>query len=194
MLFAGFGGAMLIACSTESVDEQMDSLNATGTSEDQPLADDISGNELVGTWNMFSMTSEFTTVDFDQDGNRTTDLLLETDCFDPMYFIFGAEGDVNTYQSRLFFSATSGEFTCQTTGSYNATYQVNGNELSVTFTVDGYQYTETKTISRYYENGNEFLKVTLTKGETNSAVYVADDPGNTVASDLQEIEMVYLKQ
>lgn len=184
-------GVLLTGCSAEPVSSDMTELNVTATASQSDI---YSVADLVGRWNMYSMSSVGTTVDFDQDGNRTNDLLLETGCFDPMYFDFKSTGDVDTYQSRLFFSEVTGKFSCQTTGNYSATYVVEGNQLSVTFAVDGQTYTETKTISLYTENGAEFLQVTLTKTETNSAVYVAKDPGNTVASDIQEINMIYKKQ
>lgn len=187
MFGVGVGVSLLMSCSVESVDET--NLNASmSTMEVQNL----SISDLVGTWNMYSMTSS-DSVDFDQNGVYTYDLLEETECFDPMYFIFDDAGTVLTKQSRLYFNSVSGMFSCQTSKEYSATYQISGNKLSVTFTVKGNQYTEIKTISRYSENGGEFLKVTLTESETDQAVYVANDPGNTVASDIKQIDMVYKK-
>lgn len=181
----------LSACSSEEVSSDMTGLNAATTTV---AAEDYSVTDLVGLWTMYSMSSMETTVDFDEDGVFTNDLLQETDCFDAIYFDFKETGVVDTRQSRLYFSTATGMFSCQTSGDYNATYTVSGNELTVTFNINGQQYVEKKTISIYTENGSEFLKVTLTKQETNSAVYVADDPGNTVASNIQKIEIVYLKQ
>jgi hypothetical protein len=181
---------LLQSCSGEPVKESFSDLNATTGAS---IQNTYTFNDLAGVWNMYSMTSTQTTVDFDQDGNRTNDLLLETDCFDPMYFDFQSDGNVNTYQSRLYFDDATGAFTCQTTGNYAATYVIEGDLLRVTFTIKGQTYTENKTILLYSENGNDFLKVTLTKEETNK-VYVANDPGTTVASDLQKIEMVYIKR
>ena len=184
-------GLVLTGCSAEAISSDMTELNVSATTIQ---TDVYSIADLVGSWNMHSMTSEETTVDFDQDGNRTNDLLLETDCFDPMFFDFKSTGEVSTYQSRLFFSEVTGKFSCQTTGNYNATYEIIGDELTVTFLVNGTEYTEKRTISLYTENGSEYLKVTLTKAETNAAVYVAKDPGNTVASDIMKIDMIYKKQ
>lgn len=195
LFLSGVGVSMLVACSADSVNDEMNTLNASASIVE---VQDLSMGDLVGRWTMHSMTSVGTEmdaavpVDFDQDKNFTYDLLEETDCFDPMYFDFDEAGNVSTYQARLFFGST-GEFTCQSTGNYVATYQISGNDLTVTFTVDGFQFTETKTINRYSENGIEFLMVTLTKAETDGAVYVANDPGNTVASDLHKIEIVYKK-
>ena len=183
---------VLVGCSPQAItDDEMTLLNASTTTMETA---DYSVADVVGIWKMSSMSSVNTTVDFDQDGTRTNDLLLETDCFDPMFFDFKSSGDVSTHQSRLYFNASTGMFTCQTTGTYPATYVINGNQVTFTFSIDGVSYTETKEISLYMEGGAEYMKITLTKEETNSAVYVADDPGNTVASDLQEIEMIYRKQ
>ena len=191
LLLACVAVISLAGCSKETISESDNvSLNATTTTVS---SEDIVSSDLVGTWNMYSMTSAETSVDFDLDGQYTNDLLEETDCFDNMYFIFKNDGVVDTRQSRLFFNSLIGDFTCHTTGDYTATYSVSGNILTVTFTIDGTEYVENKTISLFSENGNDFLKVTLTKEETNAAVYVADDPGNTVASELQKIEMVYIK-
>lgn len=192
-ILTGVSALVLTGCAGEDLTESENlSLNATSTTN--VVSQDITAADLLGTWNMHSMTSVETTVDFDQNGQYTNNLLEETDCFDPMYFIFKESGEVATYQSRLFFNAYTGAFTCHTTGNYVATYTVEGNILTVTFIVKGVQYTETRTVSLYNENGNEYLMVTLTKGETDAAVYVADDPGNTVASEIQKIEMVYIKQ
>ncbi|MCC8359822.1 lipocalin-like domain-containing protein [Salinimicrobium sediminilitoris] len=197
LLLHAVAGIMLAplftACSKDNGNSDVQELNLTGTTSIQEV--NILAADLVGTWNMYSMTSMENTVDFDQDGNRTNDLLLETNCFDPMYFIFKENGGVDTHQARLYFSEATGMFSCQTTGDYSATYEiVDGNELTITFSIDGQQYVETRTISLFTKDNSEFLKVTLTKTETNAAVYVAPDPGNTVASEIQKIEMVYIKQ
>lgn len=189
---AGIAAVILTACSTENVDEQMITLNASGTSLNAETTE-IAVEDLVGTWNMYSMTSS-DSVDFDQNGIYTYDLLEETDCFDPMYFIFHADGSLDTRQARLFFSETSGAFTCMDSGDYVATYELSGDQLTVKFEVDGSSYTETKTISLVTEGNNQFLDVILTKEETDAAVYISPDPGNTVASDIQKIDMRYIKQ
>ncbi|WP_029038259.1 lipocalin family protein [Salinimicrobium xinjiangense] len=191
---------LLFSCSTDEMSSDSQDLNLSGTATVQE--EQILVSDLVGTWNIYSMTSvpleeggEATAVDFDQNGSFTYDLLEETDCFDAMYFTFEDTGNVQTTQSRLFFSATTGMFSCQTTKDYTATYSVEeGNILTINFKVNDVDYTETRSISRYTDNGNEFLKVTLTKEETDAAVYVSPDPGNTVASEIQKIEMIYIKQ
>ena len=190
VLAAVVTGAFLIGCTADSITDEMITLNATASTVE---VQDLTVNDLVGRWNMYTMTSS-DSVDFDSNEVYTYDLLEETDCFDPMFFVFDVEGNVDTEQARLFFDGVTGEFTCFTTGNYSATYTISGNELTVNFQVDGIGYTETKTVSRYSDNGEEFLQVTLTKAETDAAVYIADDPGNTVASDIQKIEMVYIKE
>lgn len=186
----GFIAALIISCSAEDADMELNSLNASGT---VVQAEAVTANQLVGYWKMYSMTSN-PDVDFDQNGVFTNDLLEENDCFDEMFFDFKDTGAVATRQSRLYFSAATGKFSCATTGDYSANYTVSGNELTVTFSINGQQFSETRTVALYSEAGSQFLKVTLTKAETNAAVYVANDPGNTVASEIQKIEMIYIKQ
>lgn len=180
-------------CSKEELATDADflGLDASGTLVQTA---NITPAQLTGRWEMFTMTSN-DSVDFDKNGAFTYDLLEETNCFDAMYFEFDSVSNVFTQQSRLYFDAASGKFSCATTGDYAANYGINGNELTVTFKIGEQEFTETKTISLYSDgSGNEFLKVTLTKAETNAAVYVADDPGNTVASEITLIETVYKKQ
>lgn len=192
-LFAvGCAAVLLTACSAESVDEQMATLNASGTTLNVQTAD-IQAGDLVGIWKMHTMTSS-DSVDFDKNGSYTLDLLEETDCFDPMFFDFQFDGTVDTRQARLFFNSSTGQFTCQTTGDYKATYEVTGDKLSITFTIDGTIYTETKTVVLSTEGENEFLDVVLTKTETDAAVFISPDPGNTVASEIQKIDMRYIKE
>ncbi|WP_424493050.1 lipocalin family protein [Salinimicrobium sp. GXAS 041] len=197
LLFGGLGVALLAACSAEGVNEEMSALNASSATMS---SQDLSINDLVGEWKIVSMTSvayeehPAVAVDFNKDGNFTFDLMEESTCFNIMSFDFRSNGTVYTNQARLFFDNTTGKFECQGTGLYTAGYEISGNDLSVTFTADGIEYTQVKTIYRYSEDGAEYLTVTLTEQETDSAVYVNNDPGNTVASDIKKIEMVYKKQ
>ena len=131
-------------------------------------------------------------VDFNQDGDFNTNILTESDCFNNMYFTFDSNGDVQTTQARLYFDA-QGNFSCSEK-NYTATYSVNQNELTVNFVVGGVPYTEVKQISITSDGTNEYLNITLTSTETDAAVYVANDPGNTVASDINQIDFTYIKQ
>lgn len=181
----------ITSCSTEEIASDSMSLNAMGTTLQVA---EITAADLEGTWNLHAMTSNIA-VDFDDaDTIKNNDILSETKCFDPMFFTFNPDGNVDTHQARLFFDATTGMFTCETTGDYKAQYKVLGNQLSVTFTVDGNQYTETKDIMRYSENGNEFLKVSLTGIETDGAVYVEDGRENTVAAEIAGIDFLYIRK
>ncbi len=174
-----------IGCSTETINEESSSLNATATVFE---GQDIQQNQLVGTWKIVSMTSDVA-VDLNADENRNTDLLAESICFDNMYFAFNAEGTIITEQSRISFTEEAME--CDGTGVYSATYEVSGNTLSVTADYDGQPVTFTKTVGLSSDSNGEYLHVALEDYEVDQVV---SDPGNTVASDIERIEIVYKKQ
>ena len=181
---------LFFSCSADaSLVEETTALNSTTT---LTTAADISSADLVGTWKIESMTSDVG-VDFNQDQNFDTNILLESACFDNMYFTFEEDGDVHTTQARLFFDA-EGNFICSEK-DYSATYEVvNQDELKINFVVNGVSYSEVKTISLTSDGAREYLNISLTSSETDAAVYVSDDPGTTVASDINRIDFRYIKQ
>lgn len=180
---------LLFSCSPDAA--VTEETNALDSNTSLNATAGIATADLIGTWNLHSMEADVA-VDFNQDGNSSTNILSESSCFDNMYFTFEEDGDVLTTQARLYFGA-DGNFTCSEK-SYSATYEVNQNELTVNFVVNGVAYTEVKTISMTNDGTNDYLIVSLTSVETDAAVYVANDPGNTVASNINKIEFTYIKQ
>ena len=172
-------------CSTETINEETSSLNATASLFE---GQDIQQNQLVGTWNIVSMTSDVA-VDLNADGSSNVDLLDETTCFDPMYFIFNADGGIETKQGRI--SITEEQLECDGTGVYTATYSVDGNELTVLAEINGEVYPLKKTIGLSSDANGEYLHVAVEDYEVEQIIA---DPGTTVASDIQRIEVVYKKQ
>lgn len=172
-------------CSTEAINEENSALNATATVFE---GQDIQQNQLIGTWNIFSMTADVA-VDLNNDGSSSTDLLAETTCFDPMYFDFNAEGVVETEQGRI--SVLENMVECDGTGIYTAAYEVAGNELTVTAEINGESYPIKKTIGLSNDANGEYLHVAIEEYEVEQIV---SDPGNTIASDIKRIEIVYKKQ
>lgn len=176
---------LFVGCSTDALTEENSSLNATATVFE---GQDIQQNQLVGTWMIESMTSNIA-VDLDADGSSSVDLLAETTCFDGMYFDFNAEGVVETEQGRI--SVLEDRVECDGRGVYNATYEVSGNTLTVTAEMNGQVVTLTKTIGLSSDASGEYLHVALEDYEVDQIV---SDPGTTVASDIERIEIVYKKQ
>lgn len=181
--------SLLLSCSTDAIETRdMNSLNSTAS---LTTAADITAADLVGTWRIYAMNSDVE-VNFNQDTTASKDILAETDCFNQMYFTFNPDGVVHTTQARLYFNA-EGDFSCSEK-NYAATYQViNQNELKINFIVNGTAYSEVKTITITNNGENEFLNISLTSLETDAAVYVAKDPGNTTASKIEKIDFVYIK-
>ncbi|MEG9327197.1 lipocalin family protein [Salinimicrobium catena] len=176
---------LFVGCSTDTLTEENSSLNATATVFE---GQDIQQNQLVGTWIIESMTSNIA-VDLDANGSSSVDLLTETTCFDGMYFDFNAEGIVETEQGRI--SILEDRVECDGSGVYTAGYEVSGNTLSVTAEINGQTVTLTKTIGLSSDASGEYLHVAIEDYEVEQIV---SDPGNTVASDIERIEIVYKKQ
>ncbi|HET8752815.1 MAG TPA: lipocalin family protein [Salinimicrobium sp.] len=187
LMIFGLISTLFMACSTEDAQMNLNSLNASGS---VVQTEAIAANDLVGTWLLYSMTSN-TAVNFNPatDQSSSFNIMDETSCFDNMYFTFRADGSVSTEQARLYFDET-GQFTCNSK-IYPANYAVNGDQLQVSFDFNGTIATESKTISLSQADGKEFLHVSLNKAET--AAYVGDATG-TVAEDITEVEMIYIKQ
>ncbi len=175
--------AVLNSCSVEdannkeAVDLKMTQSNATYTT-----------NDLVGKWNIYRMTSDVE-IDFDGDSNSSLEILTETACFNPMFYLFDELGEITTGQAKLSF-LENGQFNCSY-GEYSATYKINGDQLSVTFLYNGNEKTETKIITLTTSGEDRFMHVTLLELETTAYV---TDPGTTTASDINKIEMVYIKE
>ena len=180
---------LFFSCSPDAT--VIEDANALDSSASMTTAASITSADLVGTWNLQSMNSDVA-VDFNSDGAYSKDILSESGCFDNMYFTFDPDGVVYTTQARLYFDP-AGNFNCSEK-SYTATYSVDQNDLTVNFVVSGVAYTEVKQISITSDGTNEYLNVTLTSTETDAAVYVANDPGNTVASEINQIDFTYIKQ
>jgi hypothetical protein len=176
---------LFIGCSTETIDKENSSLNATASLFE---GQDIQQHQLVGTWKIVSMISDVA-VDLNADGGSSSNLLEETTCFDSMYFVFNAEGVVETEQGKI--SITEEEMNCHGTGVYSANYTVSGNSLTVNVEIDEQVYTLTKTIGLSSGVKGEYLHVAVEDYEVEQIV---SDPGTTVASDIKRIEVVYKKQ
>ena len=191
MMFAGLGSLIILGCSAEDKEENLNSLNALGSTNTNQVAD-YSDVDLLGRWELVSMTSVDVPVDLNEDNVRQTNILDETSCFENMYFNFNSDNSVETNQARLFFNET-GNFTCSEK-VYAARYELSGNNLAVTFQVKGNSYTENRVIVIERDGGKEYLKISLTGAETDAAVYINDGRENTVAAELKQIDFVYIKK
>lgn len=177
--------AISVGCSSETVNDEMTSLNATSNIFEKQ---DIRQTDLVGIWKIEAMNSDVA-VDLNADGETSSNILEESTCFDNLFFNFNAEGGVLAHQARLNF--VDGEMQCDGEGTYSATYEVAGNELSVSFQSGESTITFTKTIGLSTSNGDVYLHVAIEDYEVSEIVA---DPGNTSVSSINRIEMIYKKQ
>ena len=180
---------VFVAC---SADEEMEksSLNVT---EGLNQTYDIQSEDLVGTWKLVSMNSLDVPVNLDRNETESTDILTETRCFDQMSFTFSLDGKVATEQAKLYFDTADGKMECMS-GAYNADYEVNGNELKVTFVFGGMTAYETRTIDVYEADGKEYLELDLTYSEAQKYISDTTFVSPTGATNVTAIKMVYQKQ
>ena len=182
ILFTGLS-LSLISCGGEDLDD----IQAENSSHDL-LTADITFNQadLVGTWRLESMISD-TPVDFnDEDDVKNNNILLETNCFDGMNYVFDSAGNVAATQARLFFNSTGIE-TCNS-GTYYATYELDGDQLKIYFTFNGTNTSEVKTIA--LSEDKQLLSISLTRAE---ASYYINDDSNTSTSVIGAVDLVYRK-
>lgn len=187
LTLTGFGLFLFAACSAD--DPAADnSLNASGSVVEVA---DITRADLLGTWNLISMTADVpVNLNPAEDDISSKNILDETHCFDSMFFTFDAAGKITTGQAKLDFGPQADQFKCGY-GEYSASYAVSGSQLEVIFDLNGNQVSRYKTIGITRDGNKSYLRVSLEDYE--AAEYVSD-PGNTVASDIGRIEMVYKRQ
>lgn len=191
-MMAALASGVLLSCSAEDgVEQQINSLNSVGATTNQQVAE-ITESDLLGRWELVSMTSVGVPVNFNGDQVETTDILSETACFSSMYFTFKSNGALETEQARLYFDDT-GNFTCSAK-VYEAEYEVSVDTLSITFMVKGTSYTEHRKVIIEKDDEKEYLNMSLTGVETDAAVYVEDGRENTVAKNIVQINFKYVKK
>ena len=179
----------LVACSADEAMEKS-SLNVT---EGLNQTYDIQSEDLVGKWNLVSMTSDVE-VDLDRDGDKSTEILTETGCFGDMYFTFGLDGSVVTQQAKLNFDTAEGEMQCEQGIYSDATYEVNGNELKVGFKFDGATAYQTRSIDVYTVGEDDFLQLDLTYAEAKQYIRDTTFVSPTGATNVKAVEMLYQRE
>lgn len=189
LMVLGLMAPFFMAC---SADEEMEksSLNVTdGLNQTY----DIQSEDLVGTWNLVSMNTVAVPVDLNLDETQSNDVMTETRCFDQMSFTFDLDGNVTTQQAKLDFDTSDGKMSCQQ-GSYNAVYEVNGNELKVGFSFGGTTAYQTRTIDVYTVGGEDFLQLDLTYAEAQQYIKDTTFVSPTGATNVKAVEMLYQRQ
>lgn len=147
----------------------------------------IQPKRLYGNWQLTVMLAD-TPVDLNNDGEANTNLLLETDCFDDMRIEFFENATFFTENAQMsFISGASGnEFECLSYRQDDGFWEIIRDDLILSVIIENVIYQETKRIRL---TGNRF---TFEVTEEESDMYVID-PGNTLVSDIQIIELEYTR-
>ena len=172
---------LLFSCSAEDADDlQAENLKATNLVV-------YNAEDLEGTWDLYTMNSNVA-VDFNGDNVANKDIMVETNCFDTMFYDFNSTGHVTATQAKLHIN-TTGIASCDT-GVYSSPYKLEGDMLTVSFhDKNGTLRTTTKQI-KLTEN-NQFLHLSLSRFEASA--YIKDDSGNSTAV-IDTIATVYKKR
>lgn len=174
------GSLGIVSCGGEDLDDL-----AAENYGSTDLTASFNEEELVGHWVLSSMTAD-QEVDLNGDGIASQNLLQETSCFDDMSISFFEDGSFSTVNARLNLGSgdTAGEFGCSGSKEYQGTWEVDGDYLVLNMNVNGNSYTERKFVE--YTAG--LFSFAISKLESDAYV---DDPGDTVASGLQIVELEY---
>ncbi|MCH4821994.1 lipocalin family protein [Gramella lutea] len=148
----------------------------------------IQPKRLYGNWQLSVMLAD-TPVDLNADGEANTNLLLETDCFDDMRIEFFENATFFTENAQMSFSPgiSSNQFECLSNRQDDGFWEIIRDDLILSVIIENVIYQETKRIRL---TGNRF---TFDVTEEESDMYV-NDPGNTLVSDIQIIELEYSRE
>lgn len=157
--------------------------------------DDGSGEQttsLGGVWLLTELNATPAT-DLNNDGVASVNLLTETTCFDTTAFSFQGNntGTVNSTIATLEIDQNQIVNCAVRTDS--GTYSISGNTLSVTIDINGGTATETRQVVLTGNGSNAGDTLAFFVANNEIGAYV-NDPGNTVASSIQNLEFVYTKQ
>lgn len=173
----------LFSCGGEDLDDMsLENFNSVN------LQSDISVSQLVGYWKLSAMTAD-TLVDLDGDGTGNTNLLLETNCFDPMAVTFREDMTFTSVNARMDFRAgeSNDKFACMGQNEVSGTWSIEGNTLTLNAYINGVDRTHTKELTL---TDNTF-SLPVYKWESDQ--YVTSSSEGTAVSEVLIVELEYTK-
>ncbi|CAM3922252.1 lipocalin family protein [Flavobacterium cucumis] len=119
--------------------------------ENEPLdpAIDVSGNSsVVGSYFITAFNTSVPT-DLNQDGTASSNQLNETTCFDGNYILLNPDNTftANSKGIDITTNGTDETITCFVDPDINGTWSLSGDQLSLTYTEAGEQFTDIFTVS-----------------------------------------------
>ncbi len=119
-----FVGLALVSCEAEDLKNQDEEYNS------RMLSVFIYDSDIVGEWDLKSLITE-DPVDLNQDGESSTNLLAETDCFDPVWIRFNGDKTFSSVNYSMEFKKgeDGDEFICKGRTTQNGEWSLNNNTL-----------------------------------------------------------------
>ena len=175
-----FGLAIILfSCAAEDMETPHEELKAANFEV-------YENQDLVGKWELVSMHTDVA-IDLNGDNTSNTDVSIETNCFDEMFYEFKADGTVSTSQAKLHFN-TNGITSCERE-AFSSTYAIENDVLSVRFEdKNGITVNPGKQIK--LTDNKQQLHITLARVEASQ--YIKSDSGNSTQV-INEITTIYKK-
>lgn len=127
-----FSAVLFTSCGdTEPVDEAV----LTGNAND----------DITGTYRLTAFNTDVQT-DLNRDGNKSTNQMTETTCFNNSLITLNEDGTFTADSKGVDISQTE-TLTCFTDTPVSGTWTYVGSTLSLTYTEDGLNYTDTFSVS-----------------------------------------------
>lgn len=124
--FLLFTGLALISCEAEDLyDQKAEEYNS------RMLSVFIYDSDLVGEWDLNAMVAE-NPVDLNNDGETNNNLLLETDCFDPVSIIFNGDKTFSSvnYSMEIKNGEEGDEYLCLGRTTETGDWSLRNNTLT----------------------------------------------------------------
>lgn len=155
------------------------------TSDDNNQVTTLTDADVIGEWQLIEINSD-PAIDIENDGTTDTNLMLQTTCFDGWGLDFDANGTLTADYAEIEIDPNAIASLICTPQTDTGTYNISGNNLTVSATIDG--TTETQTIAITITNN--VMSILVTESDITSFFAI---PDGEIYSELVSLEFVLQK-
>lgn len=155
------------------------------SSDDNNQVTTLTDADVLGEWQLIEINSD-PSIDIENDGTTDTNLMLQTTCFDGWSLDFDANGVLTADYAEIEIDPNAIATLICTPQTDTGTYNISGNNLTVSATIDG--NTETQTISITITNN--VMSIFVAESDITSFFAI---PDGEIYSELVSLEFVLQK-
>ncbi len=155
------------------------------TSDDNNQVTTLTDADVIAEWQLIEINSD-PAIDIENDGTTDTNLMLQTTCFDGWGLDFDANGTLTADYAEIEIDPNAIASLICTPQTDTGTYNISGNNLTVSATIDG--TTETQTIAITITNN--VMSILVTESDITSFFAI---PDGEIYSELVSLEFVLQK-